>query len=130
MNYELKEDESDVLSADTISQSSTKPDEFWTFAVSRINSENGVEIQKKNIPDCSKKDIDTAIKKAINGIMEKDVLEYISLDQRNRMWPKGKAPKTLDTRMVLAAKKNGDIKARLVAKGLPQRPGEKYFQNF
>jgi len=29
MNYELKEDESDFFNADTISQSSTKPDECW-----------------------------------------------------------------------------------------------------
>mmetsp|Transcript_6953 Transcript_6953/g.20858 ORF Transcript_6953/g.20858 Transcript_6953/m.20858 type:complete len:92 (+) Transcript_6953:849-1124(+) len=36
--------------------------------------------ERKNISQCSKKDIDTAIKKEINGIMEKDVLQHISLD--------------------------------------------------
>jgi len=73
MNYELKEDESDFFNADTISQSSTKPDNFWAFAVARINSEEGGEIKKKNISDCSKKDIEAAIKKEINGIKDKDV---------------------------------------------------------
>jgi len=129
-NYELKEDESDFFNADIISQSSTKPDDFWAFAVARINSEEGGEIKKKNISDCSKKDIEAAIKKEINGIKDKDVLQHIPLDQWNAMWPKGKAPKTLDTRMVLAVKENGDIKARLVAKGFRQRAGENFFQTF
>jgi len=130
MNYELKEDESDFFNADTISQSSTKPDDFWAFAVARINSEEGGEIKKKNISDCSKKDIEAAIKKEIKGIKDKDVLQHIPLDQWNAMWPKGKAPKTLDTRMVLAVKENGDIKARLVAKGFRKRVGENFFQTF
>jgi len=117
----LKEDESDFFNADTISQSSTKPDDFWAFAVARINSEGG-EIKKKNISDCSKKEID--------GIKDKDVLQHIPLDQWNTMWPKGKAPKTLDTRMVLAVKENGDIKAKLVAKGFRQRARENFFQTF
>jgi len=73
----LKEDESDFFNADTISQSSTKPDDFWAFAVARINSEKGGEIKKKNISDCSKKEID--------GIKDKDVLQHIPLDQWNTM---------------------------------------------
>ena len=129
-NYELNEAESDFFNAENISQSSIEPDEFWAFTVAQINSEEGGEVKKKTISECSKKDIEADIKKEINGIMEKDVLQHIPLDQWNALWPRNKAPKTLETRVVLAVKENGDIKARLVAKGFRQRAGENYFQIF
>lgn len=57
-------------------------------------------------------------------------MQHIPSEEWKKMWPKGKTPKTLDTRVVLAVKENGEIKARLVAKGFRQRPGENYFQTF
>ena len=62
-NFELKEAEPDFFNAENIKQTRTIPDEFWTFAVSRINSENGSEVKKKTIADYSKEDIDKAVKK-------------------------------------------------------------------
>ena len=129
-NFELKEAEPDFFNAENIKQSRTTPDKFWTFAVSRINSEEGGEVKKKTIADYSKEDIDKAVKKEMNGIIDKDVLEHIPHDQWVTMWPRNKVPKKCETRMVLTVKENGEIKARLVAKGFRQRAGENYFQTF
>jgi hypothetical protein len=103
---------------------------LWAYAVSRINSETGDQTKRRTLSECPKEEIETAIKKEIDGIKEKDVMKHIPFEEWKTMWPKGKAPKTLDTRVVLAVKENGEIKARLVAKGFRQRPGENYFQTF
>jgi hypothetical protein len=66
----------------------------------------------------------------MNGMIDKGVLEHIPRDQFETMWPRNKAPKKCETRMVLTVKENGEIKARLVAKGFRQRAGENYFQTF
>ena len=103
---------------------------LWAYAVSRINSETGEQTKRRTLSECPKAEIEAAIKKEIDGIKEKEVMKHISFEEWKTMWPKGKAPKTLDTRVVLAVKENGEIKARLVAKGFRQRPGENYFQTF
>ena len=57
-------------------------------------------------------------------------MQHIPSEEWKTMWQKGKAPKTLDTRLVIVVQENGEVKARLVAKGFRQRPGENYFQTF
>ena len=88
---------SNFFNAENNKQSRTTIDEFWTFAVSRINSENGGEVKKKTIADYPQEDIDKAMKKEKQGIIDKGVLEHIPHDKFVTMWPRNKAPKRCET---------------------------------
>ena len=129
-SFNIHEEDENFITPLSTANSNHASAPLWAYAVSRINSETGEQIKKRSLSECSEDEIKTAIKNEIDGIKEKDVLQHIPSEQWRSMWPKGKAPKTLDTRVVLAVKENGDIKARLVAKGFRQRPGENFFQTF
>ena len=103
---------------------------LWAYAVSRINSESGELTKRRTISEFSQQEIKAAIKKEVDGIHEKEVLQHVPSDEWRTMWKNTKPPKTCETRIVLAVKENGELKARLVAKGFRQRPGENYFQTF
>ena len=103
---------------------------LWAYAVSRINSESGELTKRRTLSEFSEQEIKAAIKKEVDGIHEKKVLQLIPSDEWRTMWKNTKAPKTCETRIVLAVKENRELKARLVAKGFRQRPGENYFQTF
>jgi hypothetical protein len=129
-NFNLYEEDRAFMKHASTDHSSHSSEPLWAYAVSRINSETGVQTKRRTLAECSKQEIEAAIKKEIDGIKEKDVMQHIPSEEWKTMWQKGKAPKTLDTGLVIVVQENNEVKARLVAKGFRQRPGENYFQTF